>query len=230
MSTSATDSSEIENFSTPTIEYAGNNEELKKQRLSKTEKKNLRYERTKAKGQEKQKRRKERKAEILSAMSPEDYQNRRDTIRLEKEAMIERMSESLKSGVNLCVEVSFENTSIKEKNALVKQIGMGYAYNKKTPIPVHLHITSLSSCSEVEQGLHSMGFENWYISRHQESVLNLFPREDLVIMSPDATEPLLDIDPTKVTLNRFILVVCVCVFSLVFFLSYYLPCVSCWAC
>ena len=42
-----------------------------------------------------------------------------------------------------------------------------------------------------------MSGQNWPVHKSEQGALDLFPRERIVVLSPDAEEPLLEVDPSK---------------------------------
>lgn len=61
--------------------------------------------------------------------------------------------------------------------------------------PVALTVTSFTSHLEIF-ALH-MGAHSWPLNKHQEHILDLYAAEDLIVLSPDSDEPLLELDPAK---------------------------------
>jgi tRNA (guanine9-N1)-methyltransferase len=61
--------------------------------------------------------------------------------------------------------------------------------------PVALTITSFSG--HLETFAQHMGAYSWPINKHNNHVLQLLPPEQLVVLSPDADEPLLELNPDK---------------------------------
>lgn len=66
----------------------------------------------------------------------------------------------------------------------------------RSPTPVALTVTSFTGALAAF-AIH-MGAAAWPINKHEQSLLELYSHDSLVLLSPDAAEPLLTIDPTKV--------------------------------
>eukprot|EP00878_Enallax_costatus_P026610 GHUV01028563.1.p1 GENE.GHUV01028563.1~~GHUV01028563.1.p1 ORF type:complete len:308 (+),score=103.69 GHUV01028563.1:913-1836(+) len=83
----------------------------------------------------------------------------------------------------------------KEIRSLAKQIELSVSLNRRSSQPVALTVTSFTS--HLETFAMHMGAHNWPINKHPEHVLDMFPLEELIVLSPDADEPLLQLDPQK---------------------------------
>lgn len=66
----------------------------------------------------------------------------------------------------------------------------------RSPQPVALTVTSFTGA--LAAFATHMGAAAWPINKHSESLLELYSPDSIVLMSPDAQEPLTNIDPTKV--------------------------------
>ena len=79
----------------------------------------------------------------------------------------------------------------REVRSLCKQLQMCAAANKRASRPVNLHFASFNG--EVRRfALEGMGAAGWPAARgHAEPLPDLFPVDSLVVLSPDAEEPLL---------------------------------------
>ncbi|XP_029650086.1 tRNA methyltransferase 10 homolog B [Octopus sinensis] len=123
--------------------------------------------------------------------------NKRD----HKRFLHEKGLQALKSGLKICIDLSFEEKmSEKEISRLAQQLGRIYGYNKKTEKPLHIFLTSIDQsgfffkeCTRINQG-----FQNYLWDVCDESYTELFPKEDIVYLSPDSENVLFTIDPEKV--------------------------------
>lgn len=61
--------------------------------------------------------------------------------------------------------------------------------------PVALTVTSFTG--HLETFATHIGAHSWKINKHKQHLLDLYPAEDIIVLSPDADEPLLALDPNK---------------------------------
>ena len=102
-------------------------------------------------------------------------------------------------GVRCCVDLSFDiDHNKREVHSLAQQLRMAYTHMKYFPRPISLHISSLTPTSAVYATLQSQGVANWKATLHENSVLEVFPHSELVILSPDADDVLTSLDHDKV--------------------------------
>jgi Trm5-related predicted tRNA methylase len=107
------------------------------------------------------------------------------------------------------VDLSFEsNNSSRENNSLCKQLSLSYSVLKKELAPISFHLlfsngnpdisslVSSGSCSRpvAYESLRLQGVDNWVVTQHWESLLEAFPTDQIVYLSPDASEVLSDAD------------------------------------
>ena len=89
-----------------------------------------------------------------------------------------------------------ERNSPKENCSLCKQLTLSYNILRKERAPVSLYLASLgNSCSDI---LRAQGVDKWAVTKADISIDELFPRGDIVYLSPDAPEILADISRSKV--------------------------------
>ena len=115
------------------------------------------------------------------------------------------------SGPALCVKftsVSFqvvielgytESMNQKELRSVCSQCANAYSTMRRSPAPCALHLTSCEGL--LAEGLLAAGLGNWTgVYRHTEAVPQAFSTVDgpIVMLSPDAEEPLLELDPAAV--------------------------------
>lgn len=171
-------------------------------RLPKAQKKLLKAEKLKARmkfqSKEYLKRRKERRLEALAA-NPE-LNDQVKAARALIEGSSERLTNALTNGLKVCVDLSFEEIQDdRELSSLAKQLAVAYGFLKKQQKPAHLHVCGLVPSSSIYSKLQQQGFESWIISRHSELPWDIYPKSNIVIMSPDASEPLETVESDKVT-------------------------------
>ncbi|WIA36519.1 hypothetical protein OEZ86_007813 [Tetradesmus obliquus] len=86
--------------------------------------------------------------------------------------------------------------SSREVRSLAKQIELSVSLNRRSSQPVALTVTSFTG--HLATSAQHMGANSWPINKHTEHVLQLLPPEQLVVLSPDADEPLQELKPNKV--------------------------------
>uniref|UniRef100_A0A3B1JE32 tRNA methyltransferase 10 homolog B n=1 Tax=Astyanax mexicanus TaxID=7994 RepID=A0A3B1JE32_ASTMX len=113
----------------------------------------------------------------------------------------ERLEEARTSGPRLCVDLSMTDCmSHKEISRLAGQIRRLYGSNKKALQPFHLFLSDLKKDGLLYRECIRMndGFLNYMIDVTEESWIDLFPSQDIVYLSPDASEALERVDEDKV--------------------------------
>ena len=86
----------------------------------------------------------------------------------------------------------------RENRSLAQQVKLVYTLLKRMRANFQLHLTSLDAQNPASAHLANSGLSGWKVQVHDESAWELFPSEDLVILSPDATECLETIDEDKI--------------------------------
>ncbi|XP_072544857.1 tRNA methyltransferase 10 homolog B [Salminus brasiliensis] len=113
----------------------------------------------------------------------------------------ERLEEARTSGPRLCVDLSMTDCmSHKEISRLAGQIRRLYGSNKKASQPFHLFLTDLERDGLLYRECIRMnaGFLNYLIDVTEESWIDLFPSQDIIYLTPDASEALDRVDEDKV--------------------------------
>ncbi|KAI4886306.1 hypothetical protein NFI96_016724 [Prochilodus magdalenae] len=113
----------------------------------------------------------------------------------------ERLEEARTTGPRLCVDLSMTDCmSHKEISRLAGQIRRLYGSNKKAQLPFHLFLTDMKKDGLLYKECIRMnaGFLNYLIDVTEESWIDLFPSEDIIYLSPDASEALEQVDEDKV--------------------------------
>ncbi|XP_066538015.1 tRNA methyltransferase 10 homolog B [Hoplias malabaricus] len=113
----------------------------------------------------------------------------------------ERLEEARTTGPRLCVDLGMTDCmSHKEISRLAGQIRRLYGCNKKAQKPFHLLLTDMKKDSLIYTECIRMnaGFLNYMIDVTEESWIDLFPSEDVVFLTPDASEALEEVDGDKV--------------------------------
>lgn len=113
----------------------------------------------------------------------------------------DRCEQALVSGQRICIDCGLEShMSDKECSKLAQQIGRLYGANKRSPQPVAIHLTSFNPESRLYKECMRVnsGFQNYILCRHKESLVQVFKKDELVYMSPNANEALDTVDPDRV--------------------------------
>nr|CDS15705.1 RNA guanine 9 methyltransferase [Echinococcus granulosus] len=126
-----------------------------------------------------------------------EYISKRERIRLSKE----RLRQNLVSGVKFCIDCSFEgDMSAKEHSKFAQQLCRVYGANKKAVSPLSLHLVNFNPAGLLAECCRRKccGFDNYQIGFHVGSPTDVFKSQRIVYLSPDASDPLLDVDKCSV--------------------------------
>ncbi|XP_053359755.1 tRNA methyltransferase 10 homolog B isoform X2 [Clarias gariepinus] len=153
----------------------------------------------------------ERRLEAKKSKRKEEKQRRKqnqqdkDVSQLSKRVLKaitrERLEEARAAGPRLCVDLSMSDCmSHKEISRLAGQIRRLYGSNKKAMQPFHLFLTDMKEDSLLYKECIRMneGFLNYLIDVTEESWTELFPSEDIIYLTPDASEALEQVNGDKV--------------------------------
>ncbi|XP_026878302.2 tRNA methyltransferase 10 homolog B isoform X1 [Electrophorus electricus] len=121
--------------------------------------------------------------------------------RVVKATIKERLEEARVTGPRLCVDLSMTDCmSHKEISHLAGQIRRLYGSNKNALQPFHLFLTDMREESLLYKECVRMnaGFLNYLMDVTEKSWTDLFPFEDIIYLTPDASEALEQVDGSKV--------------------------------
>ncbi|XP_063359516.1 tRNA methyltransferase 10 homolog A [Cydia amplana] len=94
--------------------------------------------------------------------------------------------EKSKKSTGIIIDLSFDDLMIeKDRFKVIKQILRCYSVNRRSASPLQFHITGFSERAKSEMSRHN-GYENWDIQFHNESYLELFPKENLVYLTSES--------------------------------------------
>lgn len=80
-----------------------------------------------------------------------------------------------------------------------KQMMWVYTVNRKSPMPIKLHFTSIREESRIVKALgRNQGYTNWDVKIHQQNYLDLFDRSSIVYLTSDSDNVLHELDPNAV--------------------------------
>ncbi|CAG9476782.1 unnamed protein product [Plasmodium vivax] len=177
-------------------------EKKTKKEKKKEKREYLKEKRKKNRPEEKKKRKEKKKNELLKALNglnpSERIQFLSERRALQEERKKKRQQFLMKAyneGYKICYNCSFLNLmGEKEVSSLAKQVFLGYHYMIKEQLPVQFHFTSLTSGDEFHTQLRDKyALGKWRVHIHSEDYWDVFPRDKIVVLSPDAEEELTEV-------------------------------------
>eukprot|EP00922_Rhytidocystis_sp_ex-Travisia-forbesii_P032586 GHVS01048408.1.p1 GENE.GHVS01048408.1~~GHVS01048408.1.p1 ORF type:complete len:368 (-),score=61.43 GHVS01048408.1:243-1346(-) len=179
-------------------------------RMSRSERKLSRREQFRIHTKEKrpQERRKRRWAEqakrreMLADMADDERRRYILREREEEEKTVQdtqrHLTEAYETGLPVCINCGFDDQmNDKELRSLAKQIFYSYHAMKSHRIPLQIHLTSFSKSSPLYSRCTRYAFDTWKIHQSDRAYWEVFPSDQLIVLTPDAEEELEDIDKTK---------------------------------
>lgn len=150
----------------------------------------------------------EEETQRLTGMSPAqqaEYEaakaEKREAAKVAAKAQRERVAEAMSSGLRIVVDCSFSSggaASDREVRSLCKQLELCAAANKRAACPVSLQFSSFTGPVR-RFALEGMHADRWPAAAgHEAPLQQLFAGAELVVLSPDATEPLGELEAGKV--------------------------------
>ncbi|VDM31711.1 unnamed protein product [Hydatigera taeniaeformis] len=141
-----------------------------------------------------------------------EYISKRERIRLSKE----KLRQNLATGIKFCIDCSFEDdmsakamfgavlfncflhasSFVQERSKFAQQLCRIYGVNKKATNPFSLHLVNFNTEGPLAKCCRKKcsGFDNYQIGFHAGSPTNVFKSNQIFYLSPDAPDPLLDLD------------------------------------
>mmetsp|Transcript_18138 Transcript_18138/g.36790 ORF Transcript_18138/g.36790 Transcript_18138/m.36790 type:complete len:522 (-) Transcript_18138:208-1773(-) len=109
------------------------------------------------------------------------------------------LKEAQQNGTKIVVNCSFRHLmQDKEFSSLLKQLCMGRKFMKDQRVPLQFHFSSWKpNDPETEAVARRFGLHKWDATFHPDPYWDVFPLEDLVVLSPDAEAELEEVDSTK---------------------------------
>lgn len=117
------------------------------------------------------------------------------------------LAEKLKTAMNsestpkVVIDCQYDKEmTYKEKTRLAQQLRRAYSSNKSCSQPLHLIFTNLSKSSEFF-GIcckQNDGFANYIVDMREDKVIDVFPVEEIVYLSPDSSNVLKEFEQDKV--------------------------------
>ncbi|GAW80959.1 tRNA methyltransferase [Plasmodium gonderi] len=184
----------------------------KKKKKTKKEKKKekreyLREKRKRNRPEEKKKRKEKKKKDllkILNALSENEkihFLNERKKLQqIKKKKKEQFILNSYNEGYKICYNCSFLNLmGEKEISSLAKQVFLSYHYMIKEQVPIQFHFTNFTSNNEFYTQLKDKySLQKWKVHVHSENYWDIFQREKIVVLSPDAEEELIEVRDDEV--------------------------------
>ncbi|XP_028160851.1 tRNA methyltransferase 10 homolog A [Ostrinia furnacalis] len=94
--------------------------------------------------------------------------------------------EKSKKNIGIIIDLSFDHLMMeKDRYKVIKQILRCYSINRRSNTPLQFHVTSFGEKSKNDISRHN-GYENWDVEFHEESYLDVFPKEKLVYLSSES--------------------------------------------
>ncbi|EUR61092.1 hypothetical protein PFBG_05914, partial [Plasmodium falciparum 7G8] len=146
---------------------------------------------------EEKKRKKEKKREallkILNNLNEEEkiafLKERKLSEIKKKEEKKQFLIKSYNEGYKICFNCSFQNLmEEKEISSLAKQIFLSYHYMLKKKVPVQFHFTHMNDNDDISSTLKKYSFDKWMVHIHKDDYWNIFNKDKIVVLSPDASE------------------------------------------
>ncbi|VWU49358.1 tRNA m(1)G methyltransferase, putative [Hepatocystis sp. ex Piliocolobus tephrosceles] len=187
------------------------NKVLKKKKTKKEKKEEvrarLREKRRQYRPEEKKKKKKKKKKQLLKILQNlneeekiEYFKNKKIIEKEKKEKKKEFLNKSYNEGYKICFNCSFLSLmGEKEVSSLAKQIFLSYHYMIKNEIHIQFHFTNLNNYDTLFLQLQKKySLNTWKVHVHKQNYWDVFAKEKIVVLSPDATEELTEIKDDEV--------------------------------
>lgn len=103
-----------------------------------------------------------------------------------RKALKKMKLEKQKKSTSIVIDLSFDHLMIeKDRFKVNKQILRCYSINRRSETPMQFHITSFGEISRNNMARHN-GYEHWDIHFHEESYLELFPKDKIVYLTSES--------------------------------------------
>ncbi|CAH1246146.1 TRMT10A [Branchiostoma lanceolatum] len=114
-------------------------------------------------------------------------------LRLEFEKRLET------SDITIAVDLSFDDLMMEQDiKKLMKQIERCYAVNKRAPVPVQMHLSSLGGRCRHRMETAIAGWQGWKVGMERRLYTEVFERERIVYLTSDSPNTLSTLEPGKV--------------------------------
>jgi len=161
-------------------------------------------EQRRAKRTRQKQRRQEARRELLDSMMADErdvfLEAEREAGRKRKEELQVSLQRAFDTGrPRVVINCSFSAAmNHKELTSLAKQAQLTYTALRDLRSSIQLHLASIHKENEAVRALDGIGFRSWLLHIHEQPVWEVFPMEQLVILSPDAEEDLEDVEDDRI--------------------------------
>jgi tRNA (guanine9-N1)-methyltransferase len=164
-------------------------------RLSKQEKKKLKYQASKEKKRQMKKKtvlkKKQARCELLSSMTESERRTFIQQERLEASQKAEERLRAFNEGIKVLIDLSyFPLMDTIEQNSLVKQVTESVGFLRKCE-KIHLKLVCVNTCEELKSRFQAEGSDKWLVEVSDQDIEFHSEGKTVLMLSPDA-ESLLD--------------------------------------
>eukprot|EP00741_Cyanophora_paradoxa_P023918 tig00021682_g23100.t1 len=117
--------------------------------------------------------------------------------RARKEAERERLAGLMAGGPRLVVDLDFQEHA-SDGSSLARQLVDVWGINKRLERPWRVHVCGVGEAARRQLLPRLAGLQEWLVDLHEGEYIDVFKREELVYLSPDAPDVLETVDPSKV--------------------------------
>eukprot|EP01147_Barroeca_monosierra_P006953 gene6954-7609_t len=130
-------------------------------------------------------------------------QRKKKSKQAEKEERRSRVLQAMSSPDAVCIAVDMGLGDCMSRKELIKlsdQVRRLYGANLSAPSPCHVYLTDMHSESTILKlcRRRNVGFEDYLLTLSEKTHLEIFPKDQLVFLTPDSPNVLVDVLPSKV--------------------------------
>lgn len=167
-------------------------------RLSKPEKKLLKYEKKRQQRKEQKKnynrKKKQQRAEFLCGMTEEERKKFILDEKLEKSLIEAEHIRANSEAIPILIDLSYSDLMNEmEKSSLITQITQSVGFFKKCPIR-HFRLICINTSEDMKNRIEIRGCKKWMIEFSDKDIEDFTETSKAIMLSPDATEVLEDIN------------------------------------
>ncbi|KAJ0392769.1 hypothetical protein P43SY_009329 [Pythium insidiosum] len=133
------------------------------------------------------------------ALTDEQKRERMERIKMQRVEQYQKLDDGRVNGLRVVVDLAFaEQQTTRECHSVFKQLGCAYGYMKQCPLDRVISLRVASCAGAVRAIAEHHGLHKWKIHVHEEPVDAVYDPRELVYLSPDAEDVLLELDPRAV--------------------------------
>ena len=171
-------------------------------RLSKQEKKKIKYEAKRQQRKEQKKKndlkKKQKRAEFLSSLTDSERKTFIDNEKQEKHLQESEQIRANTEAIPILLDMSYSSLMNEmEKSSLITQITQAVGFFKKCSTR-HFRIICINTSQDMRERIESRGCKKWMIEISSEDFPNFTDSSKVVMLSPDAVDAIDDISKDKV--------------------------------